>query len=227
VKRAVRWSCALVLFSALGNTLGAVTLLFNNGGPNQVSADSLSDLLVAEDFTLSAAATLTSFQFWDVEGAGQYVGSISWFVYTNSGGLPGVVVAQGSASSAGQITRTSTGLTCCFGFNEFLDDINMTASLSGGSLSLASGTYWLGLHNGPTSDSTFRDFYWETTANNATIRGQYQDLTIASPPWISTLQEHAFNISGNLAVPEPGTLSMFGAGLIGILALRRRKFSKG
>ena len=202
-------------------------MIVNNGAPNQVSADSLSDFRVAEDFTLGSAALLTSFQFWDVEGGGAYSGSIAWAIFTNAAGTPGVALAQGSASTLLQITRTSTGQACCVSFSEFLDDINLATSLTSGSLSLAANTYWLVLHNGPISSSTFNDFYWETTANNGTTRGMYQDLTIVSPPWISTLQEHAFNISGTFTgVPETGSFGMVGAGLAGLLALGARRFRK-
>jgi hypothetical protein len=222
--RQLAFCSALFTFGSLLNTANAVTIiLYDNGAPNQASADSISDTLVAEDFNLfSSASLLTALEFWDVEGGGAYNGSINWFIYNNGAGTPGAsILAQGSASSAGQITRTSTGNTCCGGFAEFNDVINLSASRTAGTLTLGSGTYWIAVHDGDISNTTFQDFYWETTANNATTFGQAQDLTVTSPPWTSTLQEHAFNISAD--VPEPSTWAFIGMGLASLALLRRKK----
>jgi len=199
-------------------------VIYNNGLPNQASADSISDTLVAEDVPVAAAATLTSFEFWDVEGSGAYNGSISWLLYSNASGLPGSILAQGSASGA-SITRTSTG-NSAFGFNEFDNVVDATGSLTSGSLSLAIGTYWLGIHDGDLSNTTFQDFYWETTANNSTTFGVGLDLTSEGATWATTSQEHAFNVSGTpqgSSTPEPGTVAIMSLGLAGLATLRRRK----
>jgi hypothetical protein len=202
--------------------VGSATTIYNNGGPNQGSADELSDILVAEDFPVASAATLTSLEFWDVEGPTAYNGSISWYLYSDAAGLPGTVVAQGRASTAGQITRTATGIINIIGgFNEFDDVMNLTASLTSGSLAVGPGTFWIGLHDGDIANITpFQDFYWETTDNNATTPGVFDDLTVA-PSWDTTSQEHAFNISGNLATPEPGTVAMMAAGIAGLALLKK------
>lgn len=201
--------------------VSSASVIYNNGGPNQASADSISDTLVAEDFPVASAATLTNLEFWDIEGAGAYNGSISWFLYSNVAGLPGAILAQGSASTAGQITRTATG-NVALGFNEFDDVMNLTASLISGSLAVGPGTFWIGLHDGDVSNFAFQDFYWETTDNNTTKFGVGDDLT-QSPSWVSTLQEHAFNVSGDLsaATPEPGTVAMLAAGIAGLALLKK------
>ncbi len=216
----------LLLFcvmAPLACSVGSAALIYNNGAPNQASADSISDLRVAEDMVVSSAGFLTSFEFWDVEAPGAYNGSISWFLFTNAAGTPGTVIAQGNASTGAQITRTATANTNVFGFAEFDDVVNMTGSLTSGSLTVGAGTYWLGLHDGLITNTVFQDFYWETTANNASTFGEYQDLT-SGPAWVSTLQEHAFNVSGTLGsvVPEPGTWVLMSAGLAGLALLRRK-----
>jgi PEP-CTERM motif len=203
--------------------VGSASTIYDNGGPNQASADELSDILVAEDFPVASAATLTNLEFWDIEGPTAYNGSISWFIYSTVAGLPGTVLAQGSASTAGQITRTATVNTNVLGFAEYDDVINLTTSLTAGSLAVGPGTYWIGLHDGDISNiSPFQDFYWETTANNATTFGVFDDLT-TSPSWDTTSQEHAFNISGSgsLATPEPGTVAMLAAGIAGLALLKK------
>ena len=203
--------------------VGSGSVIYNNGGPNQGSADELSDILVVEDFPVASAATLTSLEFWDVEGPTGYNGSISWFLYSDLAGLPGAIVAQGSASGAGQITRTATGINNIIGgYDEFDDVMNLTASLTTGSLAVGPGTYWIGLHDGDISNITpFQDFYWETTDNNASPTfGVFDDLTVA-PSWDTTSQEHAFNVSGDLATPEPGTVAMLAAGIAGLALLKK------
>ena len=223
--RSLTLGCAVLFLAAGIRPAGAATILYNNGAPDQNSADDITDTLVAEDFILGGPANLTSFEFWNVQGvAGDYNGSINWFIYNNGPGTPGAtILAQGSAATGGQITRTSTANTCCGGFNEFDNVINMAASLTSGSLNLAAGTFWLAIHDGDISNTTFLDFYWETSASNATTPGQAQDLT-AGPGWSSTLQEHAFNISGDsLGVPEPATWLFMAAGLGALALVRRRK----
>ncbi len=209
-------------------SIGTASILYNNGSPNQASADSISDTLVAEDLPISAAATITGFEFWDIEGgAGSYNGSIAWILYSNVSNLPGVIVAQGLASTAGQITRTATANTNVNGFAEVDNVVNATASLTSGSLTLAAGTYWLGLHDGPLGTTTFQDFYWETTDTNATIFGVGQDLTVANQPFVDTTQEHAFNVSGDLLVtPEPASIALMAAGMVGVAIFGRRKESR-
>jgi hypothetical protein len=79
------------------------------------------------------------------------------------------------------------------------------------------------LKNGVLSNTTFEDFYWESTANNATTFGTGQDLT-QIPSWVSTLQEHAFDISGTAvgSTPEPASWGLMSAGLAGLALIRRK-----
>lgn len=208
-------------------SIGTASIVYNNGSPNQASADDISDTLIAEDLPISAAVTITGFEFWDIEGvAGSYNGSIAWILYSNVSNLPGVVLAQGLASTAGQITRTATANTNVNGFAEYDNVINATSSLTSGSLTFSAGTYWLAFHDGDTSNITFQDFYWETTATNATIFGVGDDLT-ASPAWVDTTQEHAFNVSGDLlATPEPGSIALMAAGIVGLAMFSRKQESR-
>ena len=121
-------------------------------------------------------------------------------------------------------------MTCCVAFNEFDNVVNLTTSRTSGSLSVSSGSYWLGLYDGPLGGTNFQDFYWETTATNGQAFGQLQDQTITNAPWASALQVHAFNISGNTgapAVPEPATWLSLGSAALALIArkhgLRRNR----
>ena len=211
-KRVVTQAVALILLAAAS---AEPATIFDNSPHDGISGTSISDLLVAEDFTISVPTSLTGVRFWSAQAsAADYAGTIDWFIYADSGGSPGGVLFSASVAA----TNTATGSPAGSGlYLEFQNDFSM-------SVSLAPGTYWLGLHDGPVLDTTFRDFYWGTTAANATSAGMYQELP--SLPWIDSLLEHAFVLSGDQApvpepVPEPGTLVLAATGLGALAAARR------
>jgi len=211
-KRVVTQAVALILLAAAS---AEPATIFDNSPHDGISGTSISDLLVAEDFTISVPTSLTGVRFWSAQAsAADYAGTIDWFIYADSGGSPGGVLFSASVAA----TNTATGLPAGGGgYFEFQNDFAM-------SVSLAPGTYWLGLHDGPVSDTTFRDFYWGTTAANVTSTGMYQELP--SLPWIDSLLEQAFVLSGDQApvpepVPEPGTLVLAATGLGALAAARR------
>jgi len=90
-----------------------------------------------------------------------------------------------------------------------------------GSLILGAGTYWLGLHNGPLTTDSRKDYYWETTSANATIRGNEDKSPFDDGSWFNNIQEHAFQLYGT-QVPVPGAIFLFGPGLAALALLRKR-----
>src|SRR5262249_5713615 len=112
---------------------------------------SVTAAISAEHFTVTSPVLVTDVRFLSTEPPGTYNGSIHWQFYTNNpGGAfppgdPGSIVAEGETSA---VTRTPTGNIAFPPYPEMVNDFSV------GSVLLGPGTYWLGLHNGPLSQTT-------------------------------------------------------------------------
>lgn len=214
-----------VVAIALGMPLSVHgALIYNNGLPDHVSGDNMTEFQVAEDFAITAAANITNIRFWSIQSAAaDYSGSVFWAIYNNAAGQPGSV-AQGPATVA--VAETPTGFTTGFGYIEYVLNIPVA-------FSLGVGNYWLGLHNGSLANTSPTEMLWSTTAVGIGSSGLYRD----QGSWISTGNEHAFQLDGTLqgpppppppppGVPEPGTLALFAGGLAAALFGRRNKSGK-
>lgn len=212
--RTAALASAAVAALCLG-TAAQAAVVFNNGAPDQVSGVNMNANAVAEDFTLSAATTLTNIRFWSLMGTpADYSGSIGWRILGDAGGSPGAAVASGSVSPA----LTATGATTGFGAEEYVFDIGLAQALP-------AGAYWLelsGLTLDPVDPS---DMLWSTTASGQGAQAKYFDVDLAQ--WFSAAQNLAFVLDGRTDTPPPGVpeptplaLAMLGLALAG--ALRRK-----
>ncbi len=188
--------------------------------PDQSYGVNMSFSNVAEDFTLAATSTITGLRFWAImSAASEYSGSVSWAIYSNNAGAPGAVNSSGIASASAVATGLSTG----FGYDEFVFDIVLTATLG-------PGVYWLSLHNGPLSQTNALEMLWGTTASGNGSYALYDDLTdLPDLGWISTGSDLAFEIyvdGGPTPVPEPGTWILVLGGLIAVRLSGRNPASK-
>jgi len=91
---------------------------------------------------------------------------------------------------------------------------------------LAPGTYWVLLHNGPTNTIPVTDFYWGWSADVG--NSQSLNLSVTNEPWIGNFAEFALELqgtgdNGGSTVPEPGTMLLLGAGLVGMWFVRARQ----
>src|ERR1035437_5094207 len=158
-------------------TLTHASVVFDNGGPNQLSGNEMTAWIQAQSFSLATTDTVQAVQFWAVAATGSYTGSITYSIYNNNAGVPGIILASGSASPV----AVPTGGGCCDGLTEYLLDFN----LASGFTATAGTTYWLGLHNGPPSTTSRLDFYWEDTSGGLGLAPQ--EFAAGPPLGIVTL----------------------------------------
>lgn len=179
----------------------------------------------ADNFAFSGTHTITSVRFWDFEllNHAGFQGNVSWFIYTDGGGIPGTLLASGTAAPT---SRVDLGFV----------PSNVSAELyrtdfSVGSVVLGPGTYWLGLHNGPlTSTDGNTGMFWAGVDPNfqAVKPPPYRsfDLTTGGP-WGANFQlDMAFQLSGDdvtTAAPEPSSLALGVMAAVGLAAARWRR----
>ena len=145
--------CVLALhFSPLAHA--SDTIMFDNGASNQDDGWEMTQYFEADDFVLADWTQLSAFKFWSYTRIGYFTGTITWEIYRNSASnTPGTLVASGSSVD---VTQVATGFVLFDLLHEAITTFNIPP------LTLAPGTYWLALHNGPRTHLT-RGMFWAPT----------------------------------------------------------------
>lgn len=203
----------------LGTAVPATAQVVNGGAPNGGAGWNIfDDNRAATAFSVSGPITFDAVRFWGIlfENA-PYTPDIFWQILSDDAGSPGAsVVSQGSATATSTLrTALDAGYSWRFDF-------------STGTQTLASGIYWLALHDGPLDPGGFNgsSLIWETSDRRGTYAVQTFSIDQRWSPGGDT--GLAFELRSNevvVATPEPATLALLATGLasMGSIGFRSRR----
>jgi PEP-CTERM motif len=224
---------AAIMLAASCLTPASADVIYDGGAPDQGGQIYSEDpgSAAAMTFTLTSDSTVTGANWW----GGCYPSTtcdaspdFSITVWSDSSeDTPDTVLDFRQVLVANQ---TATGNL--IGGPNGWDEYSYSASFTGFTLS-ANTTYWLVIQE--TSGESVGTWGWETTSSapagaeleQENIDNSCPTQVIDSTSWCSLPQQLAFQLvgtpAGSTPVPEPGTLSLLGAGLASLFAFRRRR----
>ena len=207
----------VVLLNYSGHAAGAV--VFDGGNPNGLVAGPIVTFTLADDFVLSATATVTGSEFWTLNRpASRWNGEFSWFVIIDEGlGPASTPFLTGDGDNA---TAIATGRT--FGpVDDLKDEFYWSFRFPEPILLQARTVYWLGITIEEDAVGVGpQGIFWEAadSAFGASVRrADYIHSTNSFINWteLTPARSAAFRLDGS-PIPEPCTLIIWS--LLGALA---------
>ena len=217
--------CLVIAFPAAAQTL------YDNG-PINGTTDAWTinfGYIVSDTFAANPGQVVTGFDFGLWLFPGDALSSVDWSITSAENG--GTTYGSGTATFAGG--RGPQGVCAFHSTNQYgynIDDctasnLNVTLGSPGGKP--ATSTYWLNLQNAvvPSGDPVYWDENSGIGCNGSDGHGA-NCPSMASESAIGTIPSEAFTIYGSGTsgtTPEPGSVVLFGSGILGLAGLLRRK----
>jgi hypothetical protein len=180
----------------------AATIYTNGPGNGTVNAWIINTgYKVTDSFTLSQADTISGATFGAWLIPSDTLLSVDWLITT--GAFSGTLASGTSAA-------VNTYMFNVMGFDVYSESISILPNLS-----LAAGTYWFQLQNAVASVSGDPVFWDEND-------GPSQAFQKSPGTQQGSIPSESFTIENPIPVPEPGTMALFGCGVLFFGLLHRK-----
>jgi hypothetical protein len=172
----------------------------------------------SDSFVLSSSTSLTAINLLLWERAGDSVSSLNWYILDDGNptapysGRPGVnTIASGTVAPADTFTQFVNHLG--WDVDEVSFDIS-TPTLTAGT------TYWLQIDNVIVPGVSV---FWDQSDGLSTAYESTTGPLVGKEPCKGLCSDsESFELLAGTEAPEPGSLTLLSAGLLGLAALRRR-----
>ncbi|MGO9518229.1 MAG: PEP-CTERM sorting domain-containing protein [Candidatus Korobacteraceae bacterium] len=187
--------------------------IYDNGPINGTTdAWTINFGYIVSDSYVSDGSAVTRFLFGVWEFPGDTMTSVQWSI--TSGENSGTTFASGTASVNNGTLADSFITTNQFGYD--IDVITVT----GLNVNQVSGsTYWLNLQN--ATNSSGDPVFWDENSGAGCHGAGCPSM--ASESTVGTIASEAFTLEYVETTPEPGSIVLFGSGILGMTGVLRRK----
>ena len=196
------WFLAVCFLAVSGIPANAIDVLYNNGGGSEYlqAWDISGSNMASNQFTCSFSTCNTQILEFDATPTpGTDATTVNWSITSSPLG-GGSTFASGTSALPQIYACDPDGVVCLF-------DINFATALSGGS-------YYLNL------TGVDAPLGWATASHPLNGNNAY---SIIDGVEMDNIAGMGFKIEGT-STPEPGSVLLFGSGLLGVAGMLRRRF---
>ena len=194
-------------------------VIYSNGTPDTTSGGNEATYwLQTENFELTSSSTINGAGVYiaGYDGIGPWEGVVDYSIFADNSGVPGTQLASGQGQN---LMVTDTGNIWCCGGDSYLLQFSFQNDFD----AAANTQYWFGIHLA-TDYNDIDGIFWVASGAPAVVDlDGYESEQGTLDNWFDNGVTHAFYLTDTNTVPEPLTLAVFGVGLAGAAAIRRRK----